>query len=91
MEKTQVRPLGENVLVEPQEAKKKTAQGIYLPESISGETPQEGKVIATGSDEKISVKKGQTVIFRRYGGTDIKIGEKKYIILKNEDILAVIE
>jgi chaperonin GroES len=91
MEKTQVRPLGDNVLVEPQEAKKKTAQGIYLPESTSGETPQEGRVVAIGADEKITVKKGQTVIFRHYGGTDIKVGEKKYIILKNEDILAVLE
>jgi chaperonin GroES len=91
MEKTQVRPLGENVLIEPQEAKKKTAQGIYLPESASGETPQEGKVIAVGESKDIKVKKGQTVIFRRYGGTDIKMGEKKYIILKNEDILAVVE
>jgi chaperonin GroES len=91
MEKTQVRPLGENVLIEPQEAKKKTAQGIYLPESASGETPQEGKVAAVGESKDIKVKKGQTVIFRRYGGTDIKMGEKKYIILKNEDILAVVE
>jgi chaperonin GroES len=91
MEKTQVRPLGDNVLIEPQEAKKKTAQGIYLPESTSGETPQEGKVIAVGESEEIAVKKGQTVIFKRYGGTDVKLGEKKYIILKNEDILAVVE
>ena len=91
MEKKQIRPLGENVLVEPQEAKKKTAQGIYLPESTSAEAPQEGKVIAIGDDKEIGVKKGQTVIFRRYGGTEIKVGEKKYVILKNEDILAVVE
>ena len=91
MEKTNVKPLGENVLIQPQGAKKKTAQGIYLPETSSGETSQEGKVIATGDSKDIKVKKGQTVIFRRYSGTDLKIDDKKYIILKNEDILAIVE
>lgn len=91
MEKTNIKPLGENVLIEPQEVKKKTEQGIYLPETSSGENPQEGKVIAIGEDEKIKVKKGQMVIFRRYGGADIKINDKKYLLLKNEDILAIIE
>lgn len=91
MERTNVKPLGDNVLIEPQETKKKTAQGIYLPETSSGETPQEGKIIAIGDSKEIKVKKGKTVIFRRYSGTDIKIDDKKYIILKNEDILAVVE
>ena len=91
MEKIQIKPLGENVLVEPMEAKKKTAQGIYLPESSSQEAPQEGRVVAVGDSKEIMVKKGQTVIYRRYGGTEIKKGEKKYVILKNEDILAVVE
>lgn len=91
MEKTSIKPLGENVLIEIQEAKEKTAQGIYLPETSSKEDPQEGKVMAIGEDEKIKVKKGQTVIFRRYSGTDVKVGNKKCIIIKNEDILAVAE
>ncbi len=91
MEKTNIRPLGENVLIEPQEVKKKTAQGIYLPETGSEETPQEGKVIAVGESEKIQVKKGQKIIYRKYSGTDIEANGKKYIILKNEDVLAVIE
>lgn len=91
MRKTNIRPLGDNVLVEPQEAKKKTEQGIYLPESASGETPQEGKVVAIGDSEEIKVKKGQVVVFKRYGGTDIKSDDRKYVILKNEDILAVVE
>lgn len=91
MEKTNIKPLGDNVLVEPQEAKKKTAQGIYLPDAASGETPQEGRVIATGDSQEIKVKKGQLVIYKHYGGTDIKFNDKKYIILKNEDILAIIK
>jgi chaperonin GroES len=91
MTKAKIKPLGDNVLVEPLESKKKTAQGIYLPETSSEETPQEGKVIAVGVSEKIKVKKGQIVIYRRYSGTDIEIGGQKYFILKNEDILAVVE
>ena len=91
MEKTNIKPLGENVLIELEETKEKTAQGIYLPETNSGEEPKEGKVLAIGGDEKIKVKKGQKVIFRRYSGTDVKKGEKKYVLIKNEDILAVLE
>ena len=49
------------------------------------------KVLAIGEDEKIKVKKGQKVIFRRYSGTDVKKGDKKYVLIKNEDILAVLE
>ena len=91
MAKTKITPLGENVLVEPLKAdKKKTDAGIYLPESASEEKPQEGKVIAVGDDKKIKVKKGQKVIYNRYGGTEIKIEDKDYLVVKNEDILAVI-
>ncbi len=88
---TNVKPLGENVLVEPVKTKEKTEQGIYLPETSSKETPQEGKVIAVGDNENIKVKKGQIIIFRKYSGTEIKTGQKELMIIKNEDILAVIE
>lgn len=91
MGKSNIKPLGENVLIEPLKAdKKKTDTGIYLPESASEEKPQEGKVIAVGDDKKIKVKKGQKVIYNRYGGTEVKIGEQEYLIIKNEDILAVV-
>lgn len=90
--KTKITPLGENVLVEPLKAdRKKTETGIYLPESASEEKPQEGKVIAIGDSKKILVKKNQKVIFNRYGGTEFKIGDEEYLIIKNEDILAVIK
>ncbi len=90
MSKNRVQPLGDNVLIEPQESKKKTEGGIYLPDTGSEETPQEGKVIAAGDHKNIKVKKGQEVIYRKYAGTDIKIDGRKYILVKNEDILAVI-
>jgi chaperonin GroES len=91
MKKKNIKPLGDNVLVEMQEAKKKTEMGIYLPDTATGETPQEGKVVAIGDSKDIKVKKGQTIIFKRYGGTDVKINDKNCILLKNEDILAIVE
>lgn len=84
-------PLGENVLIKPEKPEKKTKAGIFLPESASEEKPQEGKVIAVGDSDKIKVKKGQRVIFEKYSGTDIKIEGEECVIIKNENILAVIE
>lgn len=86
-----VRPLGKNVLVKPEKADKKTETGIYLPESANEEKPQQGKVIAIGESEKITVKKGQKVIFKRYSGTDLKIEGEEYLIVQIEDIIAVVE
>lgn len=91
MSKTNVRPLGDNVLVAPEKPEKKTSAGIYLPEIVSEERPQQGKVIAIGDDEKIRVKKGQTVIYTRYGGADVKVDGVDYVVVASKDILAVVE
>jgi len=91
MKKESIKPLGENVLVRIVKEDLKTPSGIVLPENASQEKPQEGKVIAIGDDKKIHVKKGQKVIFAKYSGTEIKISEVECLILKSEDILAVIE
>jgi chaperonin GroES len=91
MQKELVKPLGENVLVKLVKTSPKTKSGIFLPETNNAERPQEGKVIAIGESEKIRVKKGQTVIFAKYSGTEIKLGEEEHLILKAEDILAIIE
>lgn len=88
--KSKVRPLGENVLVKPEKQDKKTKTGIYLPENVSPERPQEGKVIAVGESKDIKVKKNQTVIFRQFSGTEVKIDNEEYLIIKNEDILAIV-
>lgn len=87
-----VLPLGENVLVEVLTKEKVTETGIVLPDTVNTEKPQEGKVIAVGESEKISkkIQKNSTVIFAKYSGAEIKIEEKEYLILKAEDILAVI-
>lgn len=86
----EIKPLGENVLIKTEKADKKTNSGIYLPESASEERPQQGKVIEIGESEKIKVKKNQKIIFNRYGVTEVKIEGEDYLIVKNEDILAVI-
>lgn len=91
MRKTNVRPLGENILVAPEKAEKKTAAGIYLPENASEERPQQGKVVAVGESEKVKVKKGQVVIYNRYGGTEVKIDGEEYLIVSVKDVLAVVE
>ena len=91
MQKENIKLLGENVLVKIIKVNQKTKSGIILPETNNADRPQEGKVLAIGTSEKIQVKKGQTVIFAKYSGTEIKINDDAYLILKAEDILAVVE
>ncbi len=96
-----VIPVGARVLVEPEEEKKqkdKTESGIYIPESNSSEKPERGKVIAVGEGEyqdgkliPLKVKVGDKVIFSKYGYDEIKVDEKKYFVIKEENILAVIK
>jgi chaperonin GroES len=91
MKKENIKPLGENVLIKMLKADQKTKSGIVLPDSANVDRPQEGKVVAIGESEKIKVKKNQTVIFAKYSGTEIKVDGDELLILKAEDILAVIE
>jgi chaperonin GroES len=95
---TKVRPLADNVLVEIKKEDKVTASGIVLPDTANEDKPQEGLVIAVGEGKMVkgelvkpAVKKGDTVIFAKYSGTEIKIKSKDHLILKSEDILAVVE
>ena len=88
--KEKIKPLGENILVKPQRQDKKTRTGLYLPETASEDQPQEGRVMEVGDHKDIKVKKGMRVIFRKYSGTEIKIAGEDYLIVKNEDVLAVV-
>ncbi len=91
-------PLGDRVIVEPLESEEVTPGGIILPETAK-ERPQRGKVLAIGPGSRddqgkripIEVKVGDTVLYGRYSGTEVKIKDKKYLILRENDILAVIE
>ena len=91
MSKTIVKPLGENILVSPEKPEKKTDAGIFLPDTSSPERPQQGKVVATGDSDKIKVKKGQTVIYTRYGGAEVKIDGEELLIMNESDIMGIIE
>ncbi|MCK6462553.1 MAG: co-chaperone GroES [Candidatus Pacebacteria bacterium] len=97
-----IKPLHNNVLVEPlsdEEKGSKTKSGIFIPETVDKEKPDQGKVVEVGpgsrdKDGKIipmSVKKGQKVMFATYSPHEIKVGDKKYFIISEDNILAVIE
>lgn len=90
--KKKIAPLGENILVKVMAPEKTTASGIVLPETASGEKPQEGEIIAVGDSKKINkkIKKGTKIIFAKYSGTEIEMNKEEYLILKAEDVLAVI-
>lgn len=85
-----LKPLGDRVLIKVEEAAKKTAGGIIIPDTAQEKT-QEGTVVAVGSDESITVKVGQKVMYDKYSGTSVKIDGVEHLIVKMQDILAVIE
>lgn len=87
-----IKPLADRVLVEPKEAEIKTASGLYIPDTAK-EKPQEGKVIAVGpgkKDEPMEVKVGDEVLYGKYAGTEVTVEGKKYLIVKQSDILAIL-
>ncbi|HOF02252.1 MAG TPA: co-chaperone GroES [Spirochaetota bacterium] len=85
-----VKPLGERVLIEVKTSEEKTSGGIVIPQAAQEKT-QEGKVIAIGSSDTIKVKVGDKVIYDKYAGTQIKIGDRDHLLIKFEEILAVID
>jgi len=96
--KLNLKPLGDRLVVEPVEKEERTASGIILPETAK-EKPQEGTVLAAGpgrtdDDGKriaMDVKVGDVVLYAKYAGTEVKIDDKKLLILKERDILAIVE
>lgn len=92
-----LRPLGDRIVIELVESEEKTASGIVLPDSAK-EKPQEGKVIAVGtgrileSGERVAleVAVGDRIIFSKYGGTEVKFEGNEYLLLRENDVLAVI-
>ncbi len=99
--KSKIVPLGDRILVKPlsPEDTKKSKSGIIIPETVSKERPEQGKVIAVGSgrvndDGKVlpmKVKAGDTVLFSKYGPDEIKVEGEEYFIIKEENILAIIK
>jgi len=93
-----LKPLGDRLVVEPRERESTTASGLVLPETAK-EKPQEGEVIAVGPGRrdddgkriKMDVEVGNIVLYAKYGGTEVKIDDKKLLILKETDVLAILE
>jgi chaperonin GroES len=93
-----LKPLGSRVVVEPVESEEVTAGGIVLPETAK-EKPQKGKVLSIGPGERdesgkriaMDVSPGDVILFAKYAGTEIKVEGKKLLILKESDVLAIVE
>jgi len=92
-----IKPLADHVLLEVVETK--TTSGLIIPEGTEKEKPEQGRVIAVGSGKlddsgkrtPLEVKKGDLVLFKKYGPDEVKVGNKEYLIAKEEDILAILE
>ena len=92
MSEVKIKPLADRVLVEPKEAEEKTASGIYIPDTAK-EKPQKGIVVAVGNGKKdhdMTVKVGDTVLYGKYAGTELKFEGKDYLIMREEEIFAII-
>ena len=89
-----IKPLGDRAVIEPVKENVKTKSGIILPDTVDKEKPAEGIVVALGAGDKIKksgVKKGDRVVFEKYSGTEFKVDGAEYKILKEDEILAVLE
>ena len=87
-----IKPLADRVLVEPKEAETKTASGLYIPDTAK-EKPQQGVVIAVGpgkKDEPMELKAGDVVLYGKDAGTEVSYEDKKYLIMKQSDVLATL-
>ncbi len=94
----QIKPLHDRVLVEPLEAEEKTAGGIIIPDTAK-EKPMEGKIVAVGNGSRndegkvapLDVKKGDRILYGKWSGTEVKVDGDDYLIMKESDIMGVIE
>lgn len=93
-----LKPLGDRLIVKPTKAEETTAGGIVLPDTAQ-EKPQKGEVIAIGPGKLLDngktvpmeMKVGDTIFYAKYGGTEIKVGSEEYVILRQDDVLAIVE
>jgi chaperonin GroES len=95
--KVNIKPLEDRIVIQLLESEQTTASGIVIPDTAK-EKPQEGKVLAVGPGRfedgqrsPMDVKEGDTVIFSKYGGTEVKYGAEEYLILSARDVLAVVD
>ena len=87
-----IQPLGDRVVIEPAAAEEKTSSGIIIPDTAK-EKPQQGVVLAVGNgtkDEPMTVKVGDTVLYGKYGGTELKLDGKDLLMMRESDIFAIV-
>jgi len=92
MSKLNIKPLADRVLVEPLPAETQTASGLYIPDTAQ-EKQHKGTVVAVGTgqkDEPLTVKVGDTVLYGKYSGSEIKLDGKDYLMMREDDIMAII-
>ena len=90
----QLKPLGDRIVVKPLQEEEVTKSGIVLPDTVEEEKKEQGEVISVGNGEKITklgIKAGDKVLFEKYSGEDVTVEEIEYKVLKDEDVLAIIE
>jgi chaperonin GroES len=96
--KKKIRPLSDRVVVEPREMETKTAGGIVIPDTADKDKPIEGTVIAIGTGkfvegkmQPLQVKVGDKILFGKYSGTNVKLDDQEYLVMREEDIMGVLE
>ena len=92
MSKLKIKPLADRIMILPLEAETKTASGIIIPDSAK-EKPQKGNVVAVGpgtKDNPVTLKAGDTVLYGKYSGTELKFENNDYLIMRESDILAIV-
>jgi chaperonin GroES len=98
MSKSKIRPLGDRIIVKRTDSSEKTASGLYIPDSAQ-EKPQQGKVIAVGKGRckengailPVDLKAGDTIIFGKYSGHEVKVDGEDFVIMREEDVYGVVE
>ena len=98
MASSKLEPLGDRIIIKPLEREERTKSGLVLPDTAK-EKPQEGKVIAVGSGKllddggikKLEVKTGDRVLYGKYAGTEVTLNDEDYLILREDDVLAVVQ
>ena len=99
MSKNTIKPVNDYILIEPAEAEEKTASGIFIPDTADKEKPQKATVVAVGPGKlgddgaraELSVKIGDTILYSKYGPTEVKLGADEYFFIQDSDVIAVLE
>jgi chaperonin GroES len=93
-----IRPLSDRIIVEPKETESKSAGGIVIPDTAASEKPAQGTVLAVGPGKSVDgklqplqVKVGDKILFGKYSGTTVKLSEKDFLVMREEDVMGVLE